>query len=347
MNRHISLFAAALVLLSSCETGEKVDVVKARLMERREVKPVEVVVLRALPLHNDVSVCYVGTVEASGTSSVTARVPGTLVSIPVKQGQRVKQGETIAVMESQSAISSYETAKAALEQALDGWERVGKVYETGTVTEAKYIEIKTKLEQARASEAAARKALEECTVTAPFSGVVNEVRLTEGVQVNPGDIIMEIVDLAHPEVHFPLPENEFANLRTGSAASVTIPAVGRSFDAVLTAKGVVASRLSHSYDCTLSIRGDLRGVMPGMVCKVYFDNSGAGKRVIPSSAVKTDMVGRYVWTVRDSIVGRKYVKISGYTGNGVVVSYGLDSTDFVIIGGSRKVSTGMKVKAVE
>lgn len=347
MNRRISLFAAALVLLASCNPKDKVEEVKAHLLDHRQAKPVEVVVLRALPVANDGSVCYVGTVEASGSTSITARVPGTLVSVPVKSGRRVTKGETIAVIESQSAISSYESARAALEQAEDGWERVGKVYETGTVTEAKYIEIKTKVEQARSTESAARKALEECTVTAPFTGIVNDVFLTEGVQVNPGDIIMEIVDVARPEVHFPLPENEFANLDAGAKATVVIPAANRSFEAILTAKGAVASRLSHSYDCTLSIRGDLRGVMPGMVCKIYFDNSGAGKRVIPASAVKTDMVGRYVWTVRDSIVGRKYVKISGYMGKGVVVSYGLDSTDMVIIEGSRKVSTGMKVKAVE
>ena len=46
----------------------------------------------------------------------------------------------------------------------DGWDRVSSVYATGTVTEAKYIEVRTKLEQARAAEASARKSLEDCTV---------------------------------------------------------------------------------------------------------------------------------------------------------------------------------------
>ena len=346
MNKHVILIAAA-VLLASCNPKSKVEEVKAHLLEHREAKPVEVAVLRALPVQNEGSVCYVGTIEASGTTSITARVPGTLVYIPAKAGRKVAEGEVIARIESQSAISAYESAKAALAQAEDGWERVNKVYETGTVTEAKYIEIKTKVEQARASEAAARKTLDECTLKAPFSGIVEDVALSAGVQVNPGDIIMEIIDISRPEVHFPLPENEFANLKTGAKATVTIPAAGRDFDAVLTAKGATASHLSHSYDCTLAIKGNTAGVMPGMVCKVYFREDGVVQRVVPASAVKTDMSGRYVWTVCDSTVGRKYVKIAGYMGDGVVISDGLDSTDMVIIEGSRKVSTGMKVKAVE
>lgn len=338
---------AAVALLASCNTESKVAEVKAHLRERGEVKPVEVVVLRAGSVSNEGSVGYVGTVEASGSATITARVPGTLVSLPVKAGRRVIEGETIAVIESQSVRSAYETAKASLEQAEDGWQRVNRVYETGTVTEAKYIEVKTKVEQARSSEAAARKALEDCTLKAPFSGVVENVALSVGVQVNPGDIVMEIIDLSELEVHFPLPENEFASLQTGARATVTVPAVGRDFKAVLTAKGSVASHLSHSYDCTLSFDANTGPIMPGMVCKVYFKKESTVQRIVPSSAVKTDMNGRYVWTVCEGTVGRKYVSVDGYMGEGVVISDGLDSTDMVIIGGSRKVSTGMKVTAVE
>lgn len=346
MNRFITL-SAAILLLASCNTRSKVEEVRALLHDQREAKPVEVLVSRALTAGNDGSLCYVGTVEASGTTTVISRVPGTLTALPVKEGQSVTKGETLAIIESQSAVSAYETAKASLAQAEDGWARVNKVYETGTVTEAKYIEIKTKLEQARAAEAAARNTLEECTVKAPFSGIVEDISLSVGVQTNPGEAIMKIIDVSKPEIHFPLPENEYSNLRIGAGANVVIPATGRVFEAALVAKGAVASRLSHSYDCTLSVNGDLRGVMPGMVCKVYFKNEESGKRVIPASAVKTDMSGRYVWTVRNDTVGRKYVVISGYIGDGVVVSAGLDSADMIIIQGGRKVSTGMKVKAVE
>lgn len=333
------------MVIAGCETTDKV---KARLREQKIAEPVSVVCLRATNGSRRSEVCYVGTVESSASATVSSRAAGTLVSIAAREGQRVQEGQTIATIDSQHARSAYDAAKSALDQAEDGWSRVSSVYATGTVTEAKYIEVRTKLEQARASEAAARKSLEDCTVKAPFSGIVDKIYLSCGVEVNPGEAILNIVDLRNPEVHFPLPENEFSSLREGDTATVSIPAIGRSLKARLASKGVTASHLSHSYDCILALGGNTSGVMPGMVCKVYFESGGGGRRVIPSSAVMTDMVGRYVWTVSpDSIVGRKYVKVSGYSGKGVVISYGLDTTDLVIIDGSRKVSTGMKVKVLE
>ena len=343
MNKRVIL-AACLVSLTGCNPKAKVEEMKAYLLDRRDAAPVEVTVLGTSAEEAPSSVCYVGTVEASDKASVGIRASGTLTSVNVRQGQRVSAGQLLATVESRGLRSAWESARASLDQAEDGWERIGKVYGTGTVTEAKYIEVRTKVEQARSSEAAARKALEDCNVRAPFSGIVNEVFLSVGVSVNPGDQLLQMVAVGAPEIHFPLPENEFRSLKVGDRARVTIQAVDRSFDAVLTSKGAVASRLAHSYDCVLSIRGNISGIMPGMVCKIYFENDSPDSIVIPSSAVKTDMDGRYVWVVNDSIVSRKYVTISGYSGQGIVVSDGLDPDDQVIVEGSRKVSTGMKVK---
>ena len=336
--------AVCLAILTGCNPKEKVEEMKAHLLDRHEAAPVEVTVLGTAPEDASGSVCYVGTVEASDNASVGVRASGTLTSVKVRQGQRVARGQVLATIDSRSLQSAWETAKASLDQAEDGWERVSRVHETGTVTEAKYIEVRTKVEQARSSEAAARKALDDCTVRAPFDGIVDEVFLSVGVDVNPGDRLLQMVAVKSPEIHFPLPENEFRSLKVGDRARVSIQAVDRTFDAVLQSKGAVASRLAHSYDCVMSVRGDVSGIMPGMVCKIYFDADSTGCTVIPSSAVKTDMDGRYVWVVNDSIVSRKYVTISGYSGQGVVVSDGLDPEDQVIVEGSRKVSTGMKVK---
>lgn len=343
MNRR-NVLAVCLVLLTGCNPKEKVEEMKAHLLDRHDVAPVEVTVMGTASSDGASSVCYVGTVEASDDASVGVRASGTVTSVAVKHGQRVTRGQVLATIDSRSMQSAWESAKASLDQAEDGWERINKVYETGTVTEAKYIEVRTKVEQARSSEAAARKALEDCTVRAPFDGIVDEVFLSVGVQANPGDRLLQMVAVNRPEVHFPLPENEFRSLKVGDRARVEIQAVDRTLDAVLSSKGAVASRLSHSYDCVLSLRGNSSGIMPGMVCKIYFEADSPGCTVIPSSAVKTDMDGRYVWVVNDSIVSRKYVTVSGYSGQGVVVSEGLDAEDLVIVEGSRKVSTGMKVK---
>ena len=69
--------------------------------------------------------------------------------------------------------------------------------------------------------------------------------------------------------------------------------------------------------------------------------------VIPASAVLTDEGGRYVWTVNDeNRVVKTYIRVNGYSGKGVVVEDGLNEGLRVIVDGSRKVSSGMKVRCV-
>ena len=66
-----------------------------------------------------------------------------------------------------------------------------------------------------------------------------------------------------------------------------------------------------------------------------------------ASAVEIDSEGRFVWVVKDGVVGRSYVTVEGYQEQGVVISSGLEPGDKVIVKGAAKVSTGMKVKSVE
>ena len=359
MKRHLTMAAPAAVpallpavlsiilLLSGCGGSVASDVRKIIAREGTPSSPVTVRVQVLEPSGTVGTASYVGTVEASRSAVVQAQNPGTLSGLTVKEGARVHRGQVLARVESGSISSAWDAAKASLDQAEDGWERISKVRESGSVSEVKVVEVRTKLEQARASEKAAAKSVENMTVRAPFDGVVDKVYASDGIECSLGESLLSIVDTGSSEIHFPLPENEYSSLQTGASAIVEVPALGRTFSATVASKGVVASPLAHSYDCVLKTPG-AAGLLPGMVCKVQISSGGADAFVIPASAVMTDSGGRYVWTVsEDDLVGRKYVEVGGYSGTGVVATAGLGAGEKVIIEGSRKVSTGMKVACIE
>lgn len=345
-------FAAAMSVaafsLSSCEwfnsTHEKVS---EKIRKESKAEPITVKVLNVGSSENIGTSSYVGTVEASKSVLIVSPVSGTLTELNVREGQSVSAGQPVARIESQTLRSTYEMANATYEQAKDGMDRLQKLFEAGSVSEVKMVEMRTNLEKAEAAVKAAAKSLEDCCVKAPFAGVVESVPVHNGVDVTIAEAIARIVDVNSVEIHFPLPENEFGKVSRGDVATVVIPALDRTVSARVANKGVVASRLSHSYDCTLGSLSDARGLMPGMVCKVYIESEAGSGIVIPSTAVMTDMEGRYVWTVKDGIVGKNHIVVGGYSGDGIIVSDGLPEGVGVIIEGARKVSTGMSVKTIE
>lgn len=289
---------------------------------------------------------YVGEVRAAKTAVLSSRHSGTLEALNVSQGDRVSKGQTVAQVNSSMVQSSYDMAQATLKQAEDGYERVSKVHGSGSVADVKLVEVQTQLAKARAAMASAEQALEDCRIKAPFAGTVAEVYADQGVEASPAQPLVKIVDMSSVEIVIPVPEAEVNGLETGCKAYMDVPALGlEAIEVRLKSKGVTASPLSHTYDCTLVPPAPVKGLMPGMVCKVYMTREGGKAVVIPARVVRTDMNGRYVWTVDGTgRVCKKYVTVGGFSGEGVMIKEGLQEGDRLITEGSYKVSTGMEVK---
>ena len=340
MKRQLIFLAAAGALICGCK-GRQAEVPTER-------GPVKVEVMRVRTDSAAVTKTYVGTVQAGKTVLLSAKHSGTLAELDVKKGDRVKAGQVLARIESQTVKSSHDMAHASLEQAEDGYRRAQQVYKSGSIADVKMVEVETKLTQARAAAASADKALEDCTIKAPFDGYADDVFSEEGVELDILSPLVRIVDLSSCEVHFSVPEGEVGSLRTGQSILVDVSATGaENLRGIISSKGVSASPLSHCYDCIAVMGEGTHGLMPGMVCKLKLIESLSPRIIVPASALLSGTEGRYLWLVKDGKAVRQTVKTGGFAGKGVVITEGLEEGDLVIVRGYQKVSSGMEVKTEE
>lgn len=314
-----------------------------------EKEPINVGTITVTPMSSQYYNVYVGEINASGSAVISTNHSGILEAINVEQGTQVKRGDVLAEVTSKNVLASYEISHAALRQAEDGYERVKKVHQSGTVADVKMVEIETQLAKAMAAAKSSEESLEECRIKAPFNGTVSEVLVEQGIQINPGTPILKLVDLTTIEISIPVPEGEIGRIKIGQKALIDVPALNKTgIEAHVALKGVTAASPSHTYKCTLVPEKNQTDLYPGMVCKVRLSEVSDSMRIrIPASAVEMDSNGRFVWTVNDGIVGKKYVTVDGYQEQGVIISSGLEPGDKVIVKGAAKVSTGMKVNSVE
>ena len=338
--KKLMLLSLVAIAISCSENGNRKAAVK---------EPVNVGVLTVAPMSSQYYNVYVGEINASGSAVISANHSGILEPINVVQGTHVNRGDILAEVTSKNVLASYEISHATLRQAEDGYERIKKVHESGTVADVKLVEIETQLAKARAAAKSAEESLEECRIKAPFNGTVSEVLVEQGIQVNPGTPILKLVDLSTIEVSIPVPEGEIGRIKIGQKALIDVPALNiTGIEAHVELKGVTAASPSHTYKCTLVPEKKQANLYPGMVCKVRLSEVSDSLRIrIPASSVEMDSNGRFVWVVKDGIVGRSYVTVEGYQEQGVVISSGLEPGDQVIVKGASKVSTGMKVNSVE
>jgi len=295
---------------------------------------------------------YVGTVEESEGSSLSFAAMGTVQQVYVETGQRVTKGQILARLDKASAHDSYTAARATLQQAEDAYRRLHELHEKGSLPEIQYVEVQTKLSQAKSAERIAKKMLTDCILRAPYSGLIANREIDEGQNVIPGQSAFRLVKIDHVEVKIPVPENEISDLKVGQKIKFTVAALGsETFTGVLKEKGVVANPLSHTYEVKIVLQNPGSKLMPGMVCSVYINTSTSqisekGKElIIASEIVSLDANNtQYVWTVVHGKAHKQNIIVGGQTESGVLITSGLAEGDVVIIKGQQKVSEGTPVQ---
>ena len=139
--------------------------------------------------------------------------PGTIGQLNVKVGDRVRKGQPLATIDPQTSRNAYDMAHATRVQAEDAYRRMKQLHDKGSLSEIKWVEAQSQLQQAVAAENIARKNLDDCTLTAPCDGIVSETNGEPGQNVVPGPPVVKLVSTTLLNVVVSVPENEIARMR--------------------------------------------------------------------------------------------------------------------------------------
>lgn len=292
---------------------------------------------------------YIGTVESDKTVDVSFIIPGTIEQLYVSEGQKVAKGQLLARLNTTTQKNAHDLSLAALKQAQDAYRRLSSMYEDKSLPEIQFVDVKTKLEQARAGEEIARKNLQQCTIYAPQGGVVGRKFLEAGASAMPGSPVFTIMNIDNVKIKAAIPEGEISDMHEGNKAEVIISALGDAvFEGKLIEKGVTANPVSHTYDIKLLVKNPSGRIVPGMVCRTYLGSDALKSSItVPLTAVQVDYSGkRFVWLMnKDSKVVYKEVKLGSLSQNGVKITEGLQEGDHLITAGYQNISEGTIVKA--
>jgi RND family efflux transporter MFP subunit len=333
--------SAVLMMMTACAD-------KARTERQERIIPVKVMEIMALPVANERA--YVGTVEESQAVSLSFAGMGTIEQVLVPEGQTVRKGQLLATLNTTTAQNSYDASQASLHQAQDAYDRLSKLHANGSLPDVKFVEVETGLQQAKAQAARAQKALDDCHLYAPLSGIIAERSAEAGANAMPGVAAFKLVSIDRILVKISVPENEIGSTARGQEARLEVPALDNAvFTGKIETKGVSANPLSHTYVVKIEVANagatTVSPLLPGMVCKVRLNRNETTGIVIPNQAVQVSHDGkRFVWIAGDNRAMRRFVTVGSLVDNGVIIAGGLSAGDFLIVEGFQKISEGMKIK---
>ncbi|MBN2611970.1 MAG: efflux RND transporter periplasmic adaptor subunit [Bacteroidales bacterium] len=291
---------------------------------------------------------YSGTVEPSQTVALMFKGTGTVAEVFVDEGDIVRKGQPLAILHTTNAQHMYDAALASYEQARDAYERLKSVHEKGSLTDIKWVEMETKLKQAESQMLITRSNLNDCTLRAPDDGMIGKRNVEPGQSALSVSAPFELVKIDRILVKVAVPENEISKIRKGMKASFNIAALDdRSFSGVVEKVGIVADKISRTYDVKIMAANVNGEIKPGMVCDVNISLSGEKEvLVVPARAVSIDADGQpYVWLVdsQKNSVRKTLVKTGEYVHAGIEIHLGLSANDMVVVEGKEKLSDNSSI----
>ena len=151
---------------------------------------------------------------------------GRLIKLKVEEGQKVKKGTLLAIIEDAGLKDQLDQIKLQLDLTKTTFERTKRLWDQKIGSEMMYLEAQTRYKAAKKQVSQIRQQLAKTKIYAPFNGVIDEIPARLGSNLIPGVTpVLRIVNLNSMFAESDVPENYLPNITKGSKATVTIPAL--------------------------------------------------------------------------------------------------------------------------
>ena len=329
-----------LVVLASVGCTEK--------KEAGQKAPTRVTTIQVSSASNESGQTFVGIVEENEATAVSFTSMGVVKRILVNEGQPVGRGQLLAEMDNTQARNLLAGAEAQMAQANDALQRYGMLHDNGSLPEVQWVEVQSKVAQAKSQLAVARKNVADCRLTAPVGGIIGKKLLKAGETAMPSQAVVTILDISSVKVKVSVPESEIGAIGAHTASSIYVEAVNKHVSGGVIKKGIEADALTHTYDVRIQVPNADRRLLPGMVASVRFASVGhipSSRPMLPVTAVQKRADGTlFVWTVDEqNTAHRTTVKVGQTQGNRIAITSGIGDSQRVVTEGYQKLSEGTKV----
>lgn len=334
--------------------------------KKPEVAPVNVLVAKVAAGTGEREITLPGELMAAHDTQIHGRADGYIRQYLADIGDKVKEGQLLAVIEApdlekrlDQAKATLENAKSKLRIARDNAKRAHGIRLKGAVSPEELDSRDALLTQAEAAvgEAAAEVARYEelhrfLRVTAPFDGVIAERNVDIGrlVSAGSGSGLFRVTDNTTLRAYVGVPQSYIAGLKAGAKAELLLEEYpGKVFPGVVSRVAGAIDPTSRTLVAEVRIPNESGTLIPGMFgrLRLKLADSGASAEIIPANALMLGAAGPRVALVdKDSVIRIRKVVLGHDNGPTVEIADGLKAGDSVVMNPGDLIVEGCKVSIV-
>ncbi len=293
-----------------------------------------------------------GTFQAMQELTFPSEVSGKVMRVLVEEGERVKQGQTLAIIRADAQSIDLSAAEAAYQNALKDNERFENALKTGGVTEQQVEGSRLQLKNAKAQLEQAQMRVGDNTIKSSIDGVVNQRMIEPGSFVSPGAPMFEIVNVSGLKLRVEVDEHQVANYNVGDSIKVKAGVFpDEEFNGTIK---FIASKATAALNFPVEIQienPEEKNLKAGMYGTAIFSSKSeketAEVLVIPREAFVGGLNNTEVFVVNeDGTAHLQKIGIGRNFGDKIEVSQGLKPGQTVVTAGQINLTDGALIRVM-
>jgi RND family efflux transporter MFP subunit len=302
---------------------------------------------------------YVADIYAKKQIMLASRVMGYVKEINVEEGDRVKEGDLLFVVDPNDIYSMINQARGAFLQAKSGllmaemayadakrdYERFKTLYEKGVVSKRDYEKMKLNmdirkkqvdmakgmLKRAKAGLDMAKNQIKYAKVSSPIDAVVTRKMKNVGEMALPGYPVLILSDLSTLKARSFVKEGDIDKFKLGMEVEIFVPAINKTYKAKVDTIIPSADPATHSYIVKFAFENYDDKLLPGMYAKAKVVIGKEEAVLVPFAAITSrkgivgvfvndNGIARFMPIKQISEVG-DFIAVKGLKGDEEVVLY--------------------------
>lgn len=310
--------------------------------------PTQVGVAQVQSRQIEEAVTAVGTVSPVRRVEIRPTVPGRVTQVSASSGQQVQPDALLVQLDDRAERATVAGAEATLAEARQNLERVEELAEANTAAERRLETARAAFERAESDAMAARAALEDRRITAPFGGTLGLVDVDPGAYLTPQNVIATLSDLATVRVDLALPERYFGDVKVGQSVDITVPAYSdETFQGAVKTREHAVTLGSRSFQVRVDIDNSDRKLVGGMLAQTKLIFETYEGLAVPDDAIISEGDRTYVYAVADGKAQQRDIEVGRSLDALTEVTEGLEADTRVVVTGWSTLRDGAAVSVKE
>ena len=336
------------------ELEAQLKLIDDRILELDTIKKLPLVTTVKIEAQNFVHYLELqGNVQTKQNLVIYPEMGGILEHVYVKEGQRVTKGQLLAKLDDGGLSQQLAQLQIQTDLAKTTFDRQERLWNQKIGSEIQYLQAKSSFEAQQKLVNQVKSQLSKTNVTAPFTGIVDDVITNQGSVVAPGQTpIIRIINLDNMYIETEVPESYISNVSVNKAVIVEIPILGKTIEGIIRQASNFINPDNRTFKIEIAVPNKDGAIKPNLTARLKInDYTNPNAMLIPQSVISENAEGdQYIYLVNnknteDEATAQRTIISTGKTqGDVIEVLTGLSDNAEIINEGARSVQDGQLVK---